>query len=234
MSEPDILYRQLIRSAARRLTGQQRRLFEAEVAAVLCDGNSRRCEREFGWGRQTVQLGCHEQDAGIRCLDNFQARGRHCIEDDQPQLAADIRDLVEPHTQADPQLQTPLRYTRITAASVRDALIKHKGYHEDDLPCRRTFQNILNRLGYRIKRIQKTKPLKKIKETDALFANIAAVREQYQDDPETLTISIDTKAKVNLGDSSRGGRARSTSDGSVPQGSDHDPPPKKKSCRLGS
>jgi Rhodopirellula transposase DDE domain len=228
MSEQENPYRQLIRSAAQRLTGQQRRLFLAEVAGVLCGGNPRRCEREFGWGRQTVQLGLHEQDAGIRCLDNFHARGRHRTEDDRPQLAQDIRDLVEPQTQTDPKFQSPLRYTRITAAAVRQALIDHKGYHEDDLPGRRTFQHMLNRMGYRLKRIQKTKPLKKIKETNAIFANSAAVHEEFKDDPGTLEISIDTKAKVKLGDYSRHGRARSDSAGSVPQGSDHDPPAQKK------
>jgi len=64
----------------------------------------------------------------------------------------------------------------------------------------------LNRMGYRLKRIQKAKPLKKTKDTDAIFANVNAAREQYRDDPETLEISIDTKAKVNEGDYSRGGK----------------------------
>jgi hypothetical protein len=228
MNEQESLYRQLIRSAAQRLSGLQRRLFLAEVAGVLCGGNPRRCERDFGWGRQTVQLGLHEQDAGIQCLGNFQARGRHRTEDDRPQLAQDIRDLVEPHTQVDPKFQSPLRYTRITAHAVRQALIDHKGYQEDDLPGRRTFQHMLNRMGYRLKRIQKTKPLKKIKETDAIFANIVAVHEEVKDDPATLEISIDTKAKVKLGDYSRNGLARTDSDGCVPQGGDHDPPAKKK------
>ena len=48
--------------------------------------------------------------------------------------------------------------------------------------------------------------MKKTKETDAIFANVAAAREQYRDDPETLEISLDTKAKVSEGDYSRGGK----------------------------
>ena len=52
----------------------------------------------------------------------------------------------------------------------------------------------------------KGKPLKKTKETDAIFANLKEVREQARDDPETLEISMDTKAKVGLGDYSRGGK----------------------------
>ena len=52
----------------------------------------------------------------------------------------------------------------------------HQGYHAADLPSERTMRDILNRMGYRLKRIQKGKPLKKTEETDAIFANVAAVR----------------------------------------------------------
>jgi hypothetical protein len=88
---------------------------------------------------------------------------------------------------------------------VRDALIA-RGYTPQELPSERTMRDILNRMNYRLKRIQKGKPLKKTKETDAVFANIKQVREQARDDPETLEISMDTKAKVALGDYARGGK----------------------------
>ena len=68
-------------------------------------------------------------------------------------------------------------------------------------------RNILNRMNYRLKRIQKAKPLKKTKETNALFANVQAVRAEYQGDQSTLQISIDTKAKVDEGDYTRGGKS---------------------------
>src|SRR5882672_3918492 len=45
----------LIRSGARRLTGYQRRSFQAEVVTALCGGNARQGERRFGWGRDTVE-----------------------------------------------------------------------------------------------------------------------------------------------------------------------------------
>ena len=66
----------LIRSGAKRLTGFQRRSFLAEVATELCDGSPRTAERRFGWGRETVEKGLHEARQGIRCLENFAARGR--------------------------------------------------------------------------------------------------------------------------------------------------------------
>jgi len=198
-------FEMLIRSAARRLKGHQRRLFLAEVATQLCDGNPRQAERRFGFGRDTVSKGLHEATQGIRCLENFAARGRQRSEDKSPQLAAAIRAIVEPHTQADPELKSSRRYTNLSAAEVRQALLD-KGYAEQEVPQERTLRDILNRLNYRLKRIQKGKPLKKTKETDAIFANVQAVRQEVRDDPETLEISIDTKAKVAVGDYVRGGK----------------------------
>src|SRR5436305_8972918 len=50
-------YDALIRSGARRLTGYQRHLFQAEVVTALCGGNARQAEYRFGWGRETVDKG---------------------------------------------------------------------------------------------------------------------------------------------------------------------------------
>ena len=69
-------------------------------------------------------------------------------------------------------------------------------------------------MNYRLKRIQKGKPLKKTEDTDAIFANVAAVKAEIaaevkakaRGEPETLELSVDTKAKVALGDYSRGGK----------------------------
>jgi DDE family transposase len=199
-------YDELLRVGARRLTGHPRRLFQAQVCLALCDGNPRQAERRFGWGRQTVQKGLHEWQTGIRCLENYQARGSRRSEDRNPQLAADIRAIVEPHTYADPELKSTRRYSNLSAAEVVTALQSSKGYRAEELPSERTMRDILNRMNYRLKRIQKGKPLRKTKETDAIFANVRAVRQEGKDDPETLEISIDTKAKVHVGEYCRGGK----------------------------
>jgi Rhodopirellula transposase DDE domain len=195
----------LIRSGARRLTGYQRRAFQAEVAIELCGGNARQAERRFGWGRETVQTGLHERRTGLRCVEDFVARGRQRVEDKDQRLAADIREIVEPHSYADPSLKSSRRYSNLSAAEVRQALIK-KGHPEADLPAERTMRDILNRMNFRLKRIRKGVPLKKVEQTDAIFANVQAVRGQARDDPATLEISMDTKAKVALGDYVRGGK----------------------------
>jgi hypothetical protein len=198
-------YDALIRSGAKRLTGYQRRLFQAEVATALCGGNARHAERRFGWGRETVEKGLHELEHGVRCLENFAARGRRRSEEKDPQLAADIRAIVAPHTYADPELKSSRRYSNLSAAELLEALIQ-KGYPKDELPSERTMRDILNRMNYRLKRIREGKPLKKTKETDAIFADVRQVRKQARDDPEALEISMDTKAKVALGEYVRGGK----------------------------
>jgi hypothetical protein len=203
LTEP---FESLIRSAARRLKGQERRLFQAEVADQLCAGSPRAAERRFGWGRDTVATGQHEVRTGLRCVENFPARGKAALEVKDPQLAADIRAIVEPRTLADPEVKSARRYTNLSAREVLLALEEQKGYSADRLPKERTMRDVLNRLGYRLKRIQKAKPLKRLPETDAVFENVASVHEQYQDDPETLELSFDAKAKVHEGDYSRGGK----------------------------
>ena len=199
-------YETLLRAAADRLTGHQRRLFLAEVALGLCDGNARQAERRFGWGRHTIDKGLHELRLGVRCVENFAARGRPRREEKNPRLAEDIRAIVEPHTQADPELKSERRYTNMSAAEVLHALKAEKGYDAKDLPKERSMRQVLNRMNYRLERIQKAKPLKKTKATDAIFDNVAAARAEYAADPATLSISIDTKAKVYEGDYSRGGK----------------------------
>ena len=206
MDGPTPQFDSLIRSAAQRLKGHQRRLFQAEVASALCEGSPRLAERRFGWGRECVEKGLHETGSGLRCVENFAAKGGVPCEVKDPQLAADIRAVVEPHTQVDPEMKSARCYTNLSAREVLEALRTQKGYTEDRLPKERTMRDVLNRLGYRIRSIRKAKPLKKTRDADAIFDNVRAVRQRAGTDPTTLEISIDTKAKVHQGDYSRGGK----------------------------
>lgn len=195
----------LLRLAADHLTGHPKRAFQAEVALALCGGSARRAERRFGWGRAAVHTGLRERATGIRCVGHSPARGRVRMEDADPTLAADIREVVEPRTHADPELKTDRRYTDLAAREVLDRL-RIKGYTDAGLPSERTMRDVLNRMGYRLARVRKARPLKKTADTDAIFANVAAVREQAKGDPGTLEVSVDTKAKVAEGAYVRGGK----------------------------
>jgi len=197
----------LLISAARQLKGRQRRFFLADVCCQLCNGSPRKAEERFGWGRETVAKGLREKEGAEpdQPTTTTLRRGRQRSEDANPQLAVDIRLIVEPHTHSDPELKTERLYTNLSAAEVRAALVS-RGYHEKQLPSERTLRDILNRMNYRLKRIQKGKPLKKTEETDSIFENVHAARETYRDDPRTLEISVDTKAKVSLGEYVLGGK----------------------------
>src|SRR5450759_5623130 len=73
----------LLCSAATRLTGWERRLFIGEVTLQLCDGNARRSERRFGWGRETARKGL-EQWQGVWHEDNYSVRGLSLIHISEP------------------------------------------------------------------------------------------------------------------------------------------------------
>jgi hypothetical protein len=201
----DDLTNELLASAAKRLKGNQRRQFQAEVCTKLCSGSPRKAEQYFGWGRETVSKGLRAQSGEIQVVEPTLRRGRQRSEDANPQLAIDIRWIVEPHTQSDPELKSSRQYTNLSAGEVRRELFE-RGYSEEELPSERTIRDILSRLNYRLKRIQKGKPLKKTADTDAIFDNVQAVHEEARDDPETLEISVDTKTKVSLGEYVLGGK----------------------------
>lgn len=146
------------KDAAKKLTGSRKRDFIAKVTEDYLSGSARQAESVFGWKRQSVELGLQERRTGIVCVENYQARGRHKSEESRPQLATDILSLVEGKSQADPKFQSTFAYARISARAVRVALITEKGYEATELPNRQTIGVILNRMGYRLKKLKKQNP----------------------------------------------------------------------------
>lgn len=140
------------KDAAKKLTGNRKRDFMAKVSEDYCEGSARKAETIFGWNRHSVQLGLQERRTGIICVDNYRARGCYKSEKRLPKLETDIRSLVDAKAQADPKLQSTFCYARISARAVRESLIREKGYTETQLPTRQTIGEILNRLGYRLKK----------------------------------------------------------------------------------
>ena len=161
-----------LRLAASKMTGPTRRAFQAEMALKYCGGNPLVAETIFGWGRHTVEVGLGERRTGIRCLGAQSAfSGRNRWEDTHPEAAEALSRLAEAHAQQDPTFRTTLAYTRLTAKAAREAL-GAQGYSAEQLPSPSTMAEVLNRLGFRLRKVLKAKPQKKIAETDAIFANI--------------------------------------------------------------
>jgi transposase len=197
-----------LKDAAKKLSGNKKRKFEAKTTIDLFERNARKAERELGWGRKTIEKGIKELESGITCVDNYKGRGRKKTEERLPKIEEDIKSLVEPKSQADPDFKGTFAYTKLTAAKVRKALIEEKGYTEEELPCENTIGNILDRMNYKLRRVQKAKPLKKIPEVDEIFENVEDANRKADEDNETLRISIDSKAKVKIGEFSRNGKSR--------------------------
>jgi hypothetical protein len=161
-----------LRLAASNMTGSTRRAFEAEMTLKYCGGNPLLAEAVFGWGRQTVALGLAERRTGIMCLGAQSAfSGRKRWEERHPQVAEALRQLADAHAQQDPTFRTSVTYTRLTAQAALKAL-REQGYSEEQLPSPSTMAEVLNRMGFRLRKVVKAKPQKKIKETDAIFDNI--------------------------------------------------------------
>ena len=195
----------LIRFSAKQVTGQQRRTFLALVCKQLCDGSARKAEERFGWGREAVARGLKEESGQTIDKPTVVRRSDLRSEVRNPQLAVDIRLIVEPHTQTDPELKSTRLYSNLSAGEVRAALVE-KGYSGSQLPSERTLRDILNRMKYRLKRIQKGKPLKKNELTSPIFDNVKAARDAASEDATILEISVDTKTKVRLGEYVLGGK----------------------------
>ena len=161
-----------LRLAASHMTGSTRRAFQAEMTLKYCEGNARRAEAVFGWGRQNIEVGLAEKRPGLECLSLHAAfSGRQRWEVKYPEAAAALIELALASSQQDPTFRTTVSYTRLTAQSAIDEL-RQKGIEEAMLPAPSTMAVILNRLGFRLRPVIKSKPLKKVPETDAIFANV--------------------------------------------------------------
>jgi hypothetical protein len=137
-----------------------------------CEGNPLRAETLFGWGRQTVALGLAERRTGLICLGApSTCSGRKRWEDQSQQAAAALRQLADAPAQQDPTFRTSFTYTRLTAQAALKAR-RAQGDSAEQLPAPSTMAEVLNRMGFRLRKVVKAKPQKKIKETDAIFDNI--------------------------------------------------------------
>ncbi len=132
----------------------------------------------FDISRHTSKKGIREKETGITCHDNFAGRGREKTEVMYPHIQNKIHLFLKEHHQTDPLFRKKLSYIKISAEFVRNLLILNNYKKEYKVPCRQTVGNILNRLNYRLRKVLKAKPLKKLPETNAIFKNLQSVHEE--------------------------------------------------------
>jgi len=110
----------------------------------------------------------------------------------------------------DPSFKSQRLYTRLSAAEVRKQLIEKFNYNNEELPSEETIRTKLNNLGYRLKRVAKVLPQKKFQKPLSIFEQLARINSAADNDPSTLRLSLDAKARVNIGSFDRGGRNRAS------------------------
>ena len=152
-----------LRLAVSKMHGAERRAFQAEMTLKYCQGQARQAETLFGWGRHTVEVGLAEKRTGLICLGAQSAfAGNQRWEARHPEIAAVLRHVAESHAQQDPSFRTALAYTRLTAKEALKQL-REQGVAEAHVPSPSVMAQILNRMGYRLRKVVKAKPLKKFR-----------------------------------------------------------------------
>ena len=159
------------------------------------------CSRKFI--RKCVEFvknSCNEQLT-------FEFRGRKKVTQIYPELQNDIEKIIEDSLSIDPKFKSEKQYVRMTVKEIKKRLIETGKYQEKSFS-NSTLNNIINDMGYNLKKVKKTEPLKKIEETDAIFQNVHKKKEEAMKNDKAILISIDTKDKVLIGPFSRNGKNR--------------------------
>lgn len=206
----------ILKDVINKLKGSDKRVALARIAQEIGIGGQSIVAKEFQVGRDTVRKGINELRTGIACEDAFGMRGRKKITEHLPNLQKDIREILEPGSQTDPTFKSLRQYTRISVAFIIKEL-KKRGYTEDELPCDQTIANILNDMDYKLRKVLKAKPLKKIPETDEIFEALDKIHEEASNSDQVARLSIDCKDRIKIGTFSRGGKSRVKT-----KASDHD------------
>jgi hypothetical protein len=146
--------------ASSKMTGARRRAFQAEIALKYCNGSPRLTESVFGWSRSTVETGLGEKRSGLLCVGAQSGfSGRKRWEDLHPAAFGALQKLAEAHCQQDPTFTSSIAFTRLTAAAALKELNK-QGFAPEELPAPSVMAEVLNRSGYRLRKILKAKPKK--------------------------------------------------------------------------
>jgi hypothetical protein len=190
------------------LSGYQRRIFRATVVKSLGRGALHWLRAKLGWHYAMVNKGIKELEAGTIQTDAFHLRGRKSAEAKLENLERDIRAIATPRSQTDPTFRTTVIYRKLTGKEARRQLIEDYGYSPEQAPSARSLRRKLTAMGFKPSKVLKSKPLKKIKETDAIFEAVHRINAEAEADEGTVRISLDTKTTVPIGNLSRGGMSR--------------------------
>ena len=148
-----------LKIASSNLKGSARRMFLGQLALDYGRGGRVLISQHLGISRLTLNKGITEVKTGKINEDKFSERGRKKLEELNPKLIAEIKEIGENSSQIDPQFKSTRLYTRLSISQVRKELIK-RGYEDSELPSNQTLRNKMIDLGLKQRKVAKTKPKK--------------------------------------------------------------------------
>ena len=148
-----------LKLASENLKGSTRRMFLGQIALDLGKGGKVLVSAHLNISRQTLRKGIREIESGEIQKDRFNERGRKPLSETNPELVSSIKQIVDAASQTDPQFKSTRLYTRLSPRTVREKLTE-QGYEESSLPSKDTIGNVMKELGYKRKKVSKTKPKK--------------------------------------------------------------------------
>lgn len=148
-----------LKIAASHLKGSARRMFLGRLALDYGVGGRAIISKYLGISRVTLNKGITEVSTGIAQLDKFEERGRKKLEELNPKLIRELKEIGENSSQTDPQFKSTRLYTQLSISQVRKELLK-RGYKESELPSNQTLRNKMIALGFKQRKVAKTKPKK--------------------------------------------------------------------------
>lgn len=149
-----------LKLASSKLKGSARRMFLGQLALDYGKGGRVAISRSLEISRVTLNKGIREVTTGVVTEDKFSERGRKKLEDLNPKLIEDLKEIGDTSSQTDPQFKSTRLYSRLSISQIRKELIK-KGYKDNELPSDETLRKKMISLGFKRKKVAKTKPKKK-------------------------------------------------------------------------
>ena len=182
------------------LNERARRIWAATESLAVGYGGDALVSAATGLARQTIRNGRREIELGLTHAGRVRGpgAGRPSLKQTQPGLEAALERLVDPVTRGDPT--SPLRWTCKSRAKLAAALAKD-GWRVSSTSVGR----LLNRLGYRLQAVQKSREGGKHPDRNAQFEYINTTATDYLQRLEPV-ISVDTKKKELVGNFKNGGR----------------------------
>lgn len=135
-----------------------------------------------------------------------ETRGRKKVEELFPNIESQIKEICENTENVDKSLKDNIIYIDVSAGYIIEKLQSDYKFSKKDCPCENTIRRILRKIGYKIRKVNKTKVAKKILETDDIFENVNKRKKEVKESNEnTISYSIDDKATKYIGNFAGGG-----------------------------